>query len=70
MVSMLGSAYDATENSNFLTLQRRAFDWFLGENDLHTQSMKLSCRLSIQKALPATFAFYIPAKNISCNVLV
>jgi hypothetical protein len=35
MVLMLGSAYDASENSNFLTLQRRAFDWFLGKNDLH-----------------------------------
>ena len=32
---MLRAAYDATENSRFLTLQRKAFDWFLGENDLH-----------------------------------
>ncbi len=35
-VMMLRAAYDATENGRFLTLQRRAFEWFLGENDLHT----------------------------------
>ena len=35
-VMMLRAAYDATENSRFLTLQRKAFDWLLGENDLHT----------------------------------
>jgi glycosyltransferase involved in cell wall biosynthesis len=34
-VMMLGSAYNATENYRFLTLQRKAFDWFLGANDLH-----------------------------------
>jgi glycosyltransferase involved in cell wall biosynthesis len=34
-VMMLGAAYDATQKSDFLTLQRKAFDWFLGENDLH-----------------------------------
>ncbi len=34
-VMMLKAAYDATQNSRFLTLQRKAFDWFLGENDLH-----------------------------------
>jgi len=34
-VMMLRAAYDATQNSRFLTLQRKAFDWFLGENDLH-----------------------------------
>jgi glycosyltransferase involved in cell wall biosynthesis len=33
-VMMLSAAYDATRNSRFLTLQRKAFDWFLGENDL------------------------------------
>ncbi len=33
-VLMLRAAYDATQNSKFLTLQRKAFDWFLGENDL------------------------------------
>jgi len=33
---MLRTAYDATKNDYFLTLQRKAFDWFLGENDLHT----------------------------------
>jgi len=32
---MLRAAYDATQDSKFLTLQRKAFDWFLGENDLH-----------------------------------
>ncbi len=35
-VLMLGAAYDATQDSRFLTLQRKAFDWFLGENDLHS----------------------------------
>jgi hypothetical protein len=34
-VMMLRAAYDATANSRFLTMQRKAFDWFLGENDLH-----------------------------------
>ncbi|MHC4334683.1 MAG: hypothetical protein ACYSUP_02360, partial [Planctomycetota bacterium] len=34
-VMMLRAAYDATGNSGFLTMQRKAFDWFLGENDLH-----------------------------------
>lgn len=34
-VMMLRTAYDATKNSRYLKLQRRAFDWFLGENDLH-----------------------------------
>lgn len=35
MVTMLRAAYDATKNEKFLTLQRKAFDWYLGENDLH-----------------------------------
>ena len=34
-VMMLRAAYDATGDSRFLTLQRKAFGWFLGENDLH-----------------------------------
>jgi glycosyltransferase involved in cell wall biosynthesis len=34
-VLMLRSAYDATQNARFLTLQRKAFDWFLGANDLY-----------------------------------
>jgi len=34
-VMMLRAAYDATQNNKYLTLQRKAFDWFLGENDLH-----------------------------------
>ncbi len=34
MVMMLRAAYDATHNARFLTLQRTAFDWFLGANDL------------------------------------
>lgn len=33
-VMMLRTAYDATGDPRFLTLQRRAFDWFLGTNDL------------------------------------
>jgi uncharacterized protein YyaL (SSP411 family) len=35
IVLMLKAAYDATGDSRFLILQRKAFDWFLGENDLH-----------------------------------
>ena len=35
-VMMLKVAYDATQNERFLTLQRKAFDWFLGQNDLRT----------------------------------
>ena len=34
-VMMLKAAYEATQNERFLTLQRKAFDWFLGRNDLH-----------------------------------
>jgi len=34
-VMMLRAAFDATLNNRFLTLQRKAFDWFLGANDLH-----------------------------------
>jgi glycosyltransferase involved in cell wall biosynthesis len=34
-VIMLRAAYDATQNDKFLALQRKAFDWFLGANDLH-----------------------------------
>jgi len=32
---MLRAAYDATSNTKYLKLQRKAFDWFLGNNDLH-----------------------------------
>jgi len=35
-VMMLRAAYDATQEIRYLTLQRKAFDWFLGENDLDT----------------------------------
>ncbi|MHC4148242.1 MAG: glycosyltransferase family 4 protein [Planctomycetota bacterium] len=35
MVMMLRAAYEATRNDKFLALQRKAFGWFLGENDLH-----------------------------------
>jgi len=34
MVLMLRAAYDATRDERFLMLQRKAFDWFLGRNDL------------------------------------
>ena len=34
-VQMLKAAYDATKHKRFLTLQRKAFDWFLGANDLY-----------------------------------
>ncbi|MFV1951020.1 MAG: glycosyltransferase [Nitrospinota bacterium] len=34
-VFMLRAAYEATEDTEYLTLMRKAFDWFLGENDLH-----------------------------------
>lgn len=33
-VLMLRSAYEATGESKYLTLMRKAFDWFLGDNDL------------------------------------
>jgi glycosyltransferase involved in cell wall biosynthesis len=33
-VMMLRAAYDATSNPYFLKLQKKAFDWFLGDNDL------------------------------------
>ena len=34
MVMMLRSAYEFTKNKKFLNLQKKAFGWFLGENDL------------------------------------
>jgi uncharacterized protein YyaL (SSP411 family) len=34
-VLMLKAAYDATGDKKYLILQRKAFQWFLGENDLH-----------------------------------
>jgi len=34
MVMALRAAYDATKEARFLCLQRLAFDWFLGANDL------------------------------------
>jgi len=33
-IMMLRAAYDATKETKFLVLQRKAFDWFLGANDL------------------------------------
>ena len=35
-VTMLAAAFGATCNRKYLHLQRKAFDWYLGENDLHT----------------------------------
>jgi hypothetical protein len=32
---MLKAAYDVTGDSDFLTLQTKAFEWFLGTNDLN-----------------------------------
>ena len=32
---MLGAAYKATKNKKYLEIQRKAFDWFLGANDLN-----------------------------------
>jgi len=34
-VMMLRAAYEATGKREFLRIQKKAFDWFLGENDLH-----------------------------------
>jgi hypothetical protein len=36
-VLMLKAAYEATKNAKYLKLQRKAFDWFFGENDLRMQ---------------------------------
>lgn len=33
---MLRAAWDATGNRHFIKLQKKAFDWFLGDNDLGT----------------------------------
>ncbi|MBE0534927.1 MAG: glycosyltransferase family 4 protein [Phycisphaerae bacterium] len=35
-VMMLRAAWDATGEKQFMRLQKKAFDWFLGENDLGT----------------------------------
>ncbi len=34
-VMMLRAAFEATGRSEYLKIQKKAFDWFLGENDLH-----------------------------------
>ncbi|MHC4132870.1 MAG: glycosyltransferase [Planctomycetota bacterium] len=34
-IMMLRAAYDTIEDKKYLALQRKAFDWFLGENDIH-----------------------------------
>jgi hypothetical protein len=34
-VIMLRNAYQATANQEYLKLQKKAFDWYLGENDIH-----------------------------------
>jgi uncharacterized protein YyaL (SSP411 family) len=34
-VIMLANAYQATKNKKYLTLQKKAFNWFLGENDIN-----------------------------------
>jgi len=31
---MLRAAYEATDNPNYLKIQKKAFDWFFGDNDL------------------------------------
>ncbi|MDQ6958042.1 MAG: glycosyltransferase family 4 protein [Mariprofundaceae bacterium] len=36
MVRMLRAAFDATDDTRYLELKRKAFNWFLGENDGHT----------------------------------
>ncbi len=35
-VLMLRAAYEAMQDSRFLALQRKAFDWLLGDNEIHT----------------------------------
>jgi uncharacterized protein YyaL (SSP411 family) len=35
-VIMLANAYQATKNKKYLTLQKKAFGWFFGENDINT----------------------------------
>ncbi|MDQ6960336.1 MAG: hypothetical protein Q9M27_04835, partial [Mariprofundaceae bacterium] len=35
MVRMLRAAFDATDDTRYPGLERKAFDWFLGENDGH-----------------------------------
>jgi hypothetical protein len=34
-IMMLEAAYKATSDSSLLKLQKKAFDWFLGQNDIH-----------------------------------
>jgi len=34
-IMMLRTAYEATGKREYLIMQRKAFDWFLGENDIH-----------------------------------
>ncbi|MDD5458809.1 MAG: glycosyltransferase [Phycisphaerae bacterium] len=34
-ILMLKSAYNASKNKEYIRIQRKAFDWFLGGNDIH-----------------------------------
>jgi hypothetical protein len=34
-IMMFRTAYDVTEERKYLIFQRKAFDWFIGENDIH-----------------------------------
>ena len=51
-VMMLRAAYDATKQQSFMTLQRKAFDWFLGENDLHVPVYDLRTKGCFDALMP------------------
>lgn len=44
MVSMLQTAYESTADKELLKLQKKAFDWFLGANDLHVPIYNFSTK--------------------------
>ncbi|OHB60735.1 MAG: hypothetical protein A2Y12_10940 [Planctomycetes bacterium GWF2_42_9] len=51
-VIMLAKAYESTKEKKYKTLQRKAFDWFLGDNDLNVclyDSKTKGCRDGICK---------------------
>ncbi len=63
-VLMLRAAYDATGDRQFLNLQRKAFDWFLGENDLHIPVYNLKTKGCCDGLMPGGVNFNQGAESM------
>jgi glycosyltransferase involved in cell wall biosynthesis len=79
-VLMLKAAYESTENNQYLTLQRKAFDWFLGANDLHIplfDSRTKGCYdalvpggVNTNQGAESTLSFLLSLLNVTDSVAV